>query len=99
MLVRWSELYSTIKTNWKRDNELIMFKVGIENNLSIIKDPFTKKGVSSIHMHSYPKNGSLEWTASIEFVNGQTEGKQKFRGNDFEQITMQMKSFIESLSN
>ena len=75
-----------------------MLEIGIENNLSIIKDPFTKSGVKAVHMHSYPKRGEFMWTASIEFQNGMTEGAQKFEG-DFESITAQMKSFIESLSN
>jgi len=76
-----------------------MFKIGAINNLSIIKDPFNNKCVSAIHMHSYPKYGGLEWMSSIEFINGQTEGTQKFEGKDFEDITIQMKSFIETLDS
>ena len=52
-----------------------MLGIGIENNLSIIKDPFTMSGVKQIHMHSYPKRCEFIWTASIEFQNGMTEGK------------------------
>lgn len=69
-----------------------------ENNLSIIKDPFSKRCIRSIHMFCFPKHNTLEWSASIEFQNGLTEGKQNFKGRDFEDITLQMKSFMEQLN-
>ena len=74
-----------------------MFKIGKENNLKVISDPFNKNGVTAIHMHSYPKSNGLEWSSSIEFKNNKTEGKQRFNGKDFEDITIQMKLFMESL--
>ena len=67
-----------------------------ENDLSVIKNPFFQNRVTAIHMHTYPKN-SFVWTATIEFVNDMTEGKQKFREKDFATITEKMKTFIESL--
>jgi len=69
-----------------------------ENDLSVIKNPFSKNRVTAIHMHTYPKN-SFVWTATIEFVNDMTEGKQKFLEKDFATITEKMKTFIESIDN
>ena len=76
-----------------------MKKLNIFENidLSITKDPFKKELIQAIHIHAYPKYGTDEWTSSIEFKNGNTEGTQKFKVIGFENLISDMKSFTENL--
>ena len=64
-----------------------------ENSVSPFKDPFVKEGVKAIHIHGY----SAGWSSSVEFENGNTEGKQRFESKDFNVLVNSIKAFIETL--
>jgi len=64
---------------------------------SVLKDPFKISKVTDISM-LYWKNGSGEtFHGRVEFRNGNTAGIQKFDAENFEDMFLQIKAFIESL--
>ena len=69
-----------------------------DKELSVLKDPFTKQCVKAIHCHVYNNEDSdVSVRGSVEFKNGETEGTQKFKTNDFSILIKQIDDFIKSL--
>lgn len=74
-----------------------------ENQLpSVLQNPFFKDKITCINVYYQPKLfNQNEWEASgsIKFQNGATSGKQDFKAKTFDDCVMQMKAFIEQLTN
>ena len=65
---------------------------------SQLKDPFNKERIQSIHMHYYNRSWSDPgWIATIEFINGNTRGEQKFEDKDFQSLLGKMEQFVNEL--
>lgn len=61
-------------------------------------NPFQSSKINAIHIHFF-KNTN-QWTAHMEFANGNTEGKQKFNVSGVDglpKLLSQMDKFIKSL--
>jgi hypothetical protein len=74
-----------------------MYGIGKEKLPSILKDPFSKINVRRIYVSfSYTFN---QWQAngSVEFLNGDTKGEQKFEGETFDEVVLKIKTFLETL--
>jgi hypothetical protein len=74
-------------------------QIGKQKMPTILKDPFSKNTITAVSV-SYRFLGiSKEWYASgyVEFKNGNTGGKQEFRGNTFDDVVFQIKGFINEL--
>ncbi len=67
----------------------------IKTPLDVLKNPFDKSKVEDIHIHYW--RGTGKWSASVEFKNGNTEGTQKFSGDDFNVVVFEMNEFLKSL--
>lgn len=65
---------------------------------SLVKDPFLKDKVTDIDIH-YSCNYSGKWScwATVEFKNGNTSGKQRFDGETFDDVVLDIKRFLETL--
>lgn len=78
-----------------------MISIGEDKNYIAACDPFKKDCISEIHIHCYSKNSSIakteKYLASVEFVNKNTEGKQKFRAKSFKSLIEEIETFIQSL--
>lgn len=75
-----------------------MITIG-NNKIGILKDPFGKTQITDVEV-SYGKSIVYdEWYArgSVVFKNGQTEGRQRFKGESFDDVVAQIKSFIQTL--
>ena len=66
---------------------------------TILNDPFEADNIVDITVYSRrnPYNGSVFNRGTVEFQNGNTKGEQRFEGSSFDDIVLQIKSFIESL--
>lgn len=72
---------------------------GKEQLPSIIKDPFLKYKITKISV-SYSKNWTNDnFTARgcVEFENGNTKGEQKFTGETFDDVVLQIKAMLDNL--
>lgn len=70
---------------------------------SDFKFPFQKNCLEGIYISLGKKlliqGGGFEWTGSISFKNGNTNGTQKFESNDFRDIVKQMEIFLNDLTS
>jgi hypothetical protein len=66
---------------------------------SVIKDPFYGEHISAIHMHANKSvfSGLFTFTASVEFRNGDTEGRQEFRADNLGGLYQKVVDFCMSL--
>lgn len=75
-----------------------MLNIESKNNLPAnFKDPFKESKVACLHIHFYQGTGVNPWSSSIEFKNGNTEGKQKFEGNNLADLVNEMTEFVKKL--
>lgn len=73
---------------------------GEEKLPSVIKDPFSKiniEGISVFYSKSCFYPYKMEARGYVDFKNGQTEGKQKFEGETFDEVVLKIKSMMENL--
>lgn len=72
---------------------------GKESPLSVIKDPFSKNKIENVHLHITKKwvGEGYNFSGTVEFQNGNTKGKQRFTGESFDDVVMQIKAMIDSL--
>lgn len=72
--------------------------IGIEDlstSISIIKDPFSGDCMTNFRVWcSKGYDGSWSYHGNIEFQNGQTEGKQSFKGESLSDVLRKMEVFI-----
>lgn len=66
---------------------------------ALLNDPFQKDCVEEIFItcRRTPFFSSKRFTATVEFENGRTEGKQRFEADTFEGIVKQVDQFIGGL--
>lgn len=78
----------------------IVNEMGNEKIPSILKDPFKKNSVKRIFVNYSEDWGGKSWSCygSVEFSNGNTSGEQKFRGDSFDKVVIEMKAFINELT-
>ena len=72
-------------------------QIGKEKLPSIVKDPFNKNAVKRIYVSFSEFCGSWSANGSVEFQNGNTKGEQKFTGQTFDDVVLQIKSLINEL--
>jgi hypothetical protein len=67
--------------------------------LADFKDPFSSKKIENIWFHISKKWRTNEpsFTASVEFKNGNTEGKQKFEADSFPALVKKVEDFTKNL--
>jgi hypothetical protein len=78
----------------------IIQSIGNEKMPSILKDPFKKNAVTKIYVHfSQGIFDKEKWDASgnVKFSNGNTHGEQKFKGETFDEVVLQIKAFLINL--
>ena len=57
------------------------------------KDPFQKNCVSVVHIHLYPDGHQ----ATVETLNGDTKGEQKFRSKDIFDLFQRIENYVGHL--
>ena len=72
-------------------------QLGKEKMPSILKDPFNKNSVQRIYVSFSQYSNSWSANGSVKFQNGNTEGEQKFTGQTFDDVVLQIKSFVNEL--
>lgn len=80
-----------------------LYHMGKETLPSVIKNPFTKDYIKSISVRYerkiFGKDGEWQAIGRLEFQNGETTGTQKFEGETFDEVVLQMKACINQLIN
>lgn len=73
--------------------------INTTQSLSVIKNPFSTNCIKSINIRisDFWDKGQYEYTARIEFKNGNTSGEQYLKGQSFEDIISQVKSVLNNL--
>lgn len=76
-----------------------ILKLG-NTNISVLKDPFKKNKIIRVSVN-FSENEFREgnWKARgyVDFKNGNTQGQQKFEGETFENVVLQIKTFIDNI--
>lgn len=72
---------------------------GETDGLDIVKDPFTKNGVTgiTIYMGKHILMGDFYFRGYVDFCNGQTQGKQIFEGSNLVDVFIKVRNFCMSL--
>lgn len=72
---------------------------GNTSAISVINDPFYSKNIESITLRTYKKWFGEGFTTSgtVEFKNGNTEGKQQFEASNLSELFMKIYEFCQSL--
>ncbi len=73
--------------------------IGGQKLPSILKDPFSKVCVKRISVSVYLNGNNWMAHGNVDFVNGQTEGSQKFAGTEFDEVVLKIREFIKELEN
>lgn len=73
--------------------------IGNEQMLSILKDPFKKACVTEVWVAARDLSDRPKFLGWVEFKNGNTTGKQDFKGESFDDVVRQIKLFIQDLGN
>lgn len=68
-------------------------------SVSPLKDPFEKDCVTSISMRYWKGSFSDDWyfTGTVEFINGNTKGEQKFDCSSPDQLHAEINEFLKTL--
>ena len=70
------------------------------SSITRVSDPFKKKCIKGLHIHCYPDSSwyrTKPVSATIDFENGNTQGTQKFEGDDIMSVLKEMYRFCERL--
>jgi hypothetical protein len=65
--------------------------------LADFKDPFAVDMIERVNISSYRFMGKIHHTGVVEFKNGNTGGKQDFKGESFADVGRQIQLFIDGL--
>ena len=77
----------------------LLNSIGNES-LSVIKNPFDGNKIKKVYVfyqENIFNNGQWHAYGGIEFQNGKTTGEQKFEGDSFDEVVLQMKACINQL--
>lgn len=74
---------------------------GKEKMPSVINAPFKKTSIEAVHVFLTKNIFTKEFqcTGSVEFKNGNTQGKQTFKAQTFDEVVLQIKAFFETLES
>jgi len=75
----------------------IQEQLGKEKMPSILKNPFNKNSVKRIYVSFSEYSNRWSANGSVEFQNGNTTGEQKFTGQTFDDVVIQIKEFVKEL--
>lgn len=68
-------------------------------SISPLIDPFSQECIESIHIDIYPRRTfGKPMNCRVEFMNGKTEGTQRFDGDNLAAMMTQVQAFIDSLN-
>ena len=71
---------------------------GVANMPSPVKDPFSKEGFDRMHIYYNPHlKYSKQWSATVHFENGLTQGQQNVEADTWEELTQKLSSIFENL--
>ncbi len=75
---------------------------GNEKLPSVINDPFKKKKIVSVMVRGSEAwlssdNGKWDFHGTVTFKNGDTQGEQKFTGENFDEVVLKIKAMINNL--
>lgn len=75
-------------------------KLGEEGLNTTITNPFLRDCITSVYvsMTQINRRGAPHWIhwGEVEFKKGNTTGKQRFDGDSFDSIVLQIKNFINN---
>lgn len=66
---------------------------------SIVKNPFNANSITCVYLHSSKSFFDETWDhrGHVEFKNGRTEGKQAFKGENIDDVLIQIRTFVKQL--
>lgn len=70
------------------------------SSITCVSDPFKKNCIKGLHIHCYPNDSWYKRkpvSATIDFENGNTQGTQRFEGDDIMSVLKEMYRFCEKL--
>lgn len=70
-----------------------------KNKVSPVKNPFAKSQITDVFIRAYKSPWRDTWTfySTVEFKNGDTEGKQKIIGESMNDVIAKTDAFVTSL--
>ncbi len=73
-------------------------KIGKTGINSVLSNPFNKMSITHISVTYRKRSFDLGWIAEgeVRFENGKTKAEQSFTGDSFDNVTTQIKHFIEN---
>lgn len=74
---------------------------GAKDAVSVIKDPFRGENIKSLSIYFFKSgfSGRFSFSASVKFVNGDTEGQQNFEGNSPDELFEKLGAFLNDEMN
>lgn len=78
---------------------LMMDKIFGRSNIDVIKDPFNKESITGVHIEMEKNffSGDFDFTGRVYFRNGQTQGLQRFEGDNLGDVFIKVKNFCVNL--
>ena len=70
--------------------------------ISDLKDPFSEECIREVHFSCYKQRiftGGEYYSARVEFVNGNTKGRQDFEAESFPALVKKVETFVKELRN
>jgi hypothetical protein len=71
--------------------------LGNESFPSIISNPFAKININRVSVSFSKYNDRWSAYGNVEFSNNNTNGEQKFKGETFDDVVIQIKAMIQQL--
>lgn len=80
-----------------------MTQVAVDTHeaLSVLKDPFITDKMEAFRINCFQGwglNRHWNYTGTIEFKNGDTDGKQSFKGGSLAEVITKMQAFVDQLA-
>ncbi len=73
--------------------------IGKEKLPSVLKNPFGKNSIKRIYVSFSQFSDRWSANGSVEFENGNTKGEQKFTGQTFDDVVLQIKALIDEFND
>jgi hypothetical protein len=67
------------------------------SQLGILKNPFTQDCIYGLVVNCYKSSFGWSYMGWVEFKNGDTKGKQEFKGEDVADVLHKIEAFVASL--
>lgn len=74
---------------------------GASDSVSPLKNPFDTEFITDIHIWISNQESSFSKPVRVrvQFKNGDTEGEQKFQGDNLQTVMIEVQAFIDSLGD